>query len=67
MNNFVGPAKSDFIETVRPQKDLLTRNVRGHLSGLGGVVGRCMISRIFDRTAWKWSVESISCKKIIEN
>lgn len=64
MNNSVGPARPDFIETARPQKDLLTRNVRGHLLGLGGVVGRCMILRISDRSAWKRLVESTSRKKL---
>lgn len=47
----------------RPQKDLLMRIIRGHLSGLGEMVGRCVVSRISDQTAWKWPVESTNCKK----
>lgn len=47
----------------RPQKDLLMRIIRGHLSGLGEMVGRCVVSRISDQTAWKRPVESTNCKK----
>lgn len=41
--------KVESISTFTTRKESLsTRNVRGHLSGLGEVVGRCVISRMSD-------------------